>query len=182
MTAADDPVGHAGSTPQDDSVRTHDIDLVRRQLGRDPRGLVAIGHRCPCGAPDVVTTSPRLPDRTPFPTTFYVTCPRLTGAISTLETTGIMREMSDRLDTDSRLAEAYRRAHTDYLTRRAGLGEVPELTDISAGGMPVRVKCLHALVGHALVAGPGVNPFGDEALRLLGPWWAREPCAHGEER
>ena len=36
---------------------------------------------------------------------------------------------------------------------------------MSAGGMPDRVKCLHALVAHALAAGQGVNPLGDEALR-----------------
>ena len=44
---------------------------------------------------------------------------------------------------------------------------MPEIDQVSAGGMPTRVKCLHALVGHALVAGPGVNPVGDRALELL---------------
>ena len=46
----------------------------------------------------------------------------------------------------------------------ARLGDVPEIDGVSAGGMPDRVKCLHALVGHALAAGPGVNPLGDEAV------------------
>ena len=50
---------------------------------------------------------------------------------------------------------------------------MPEIAGISAGGMPDRVKCLHVLVGHALAAGPGVNPLGDEALALLGAWWRR---------
>ena len=39
--------------------------------------------------------------------------------------------------------------------------------------MPTRVKCLHALLGHALAAGPGVNPIGDltlAALRERGLW------------
>ena len=74
-----------------------DVEAVRAQLGRLPRGIVDIAHRCPCGEPDVVRTLPRLPDGTPFPTTFYATCPRLTGAISTLESSGMMREMSERL-------------------------------------------------------------------------------------
>ncbi len=147
---------------------------VRDQLGRDPRAAVAVAARCPCGDPCVVQTAPRLPDGTPFPTTFYVTCPRLTGRISTLEGSGVMAEMTADLADDRELAAAYRRAHEDYLARRAALGSVPEIEGISAGGMPTRVKCLHVLVGHALAAGPGVNPLGDRAIALLdagGPWW-----------
>jgi len=153
-----------------------DVEAVRRQLGREPRGVVAVAHRCPCGAPDVVETAPRLPDGTPFPTTYYLTCPRASGAVSTLESSGLMREMSERLADDDELATAYAAAHADYLRRRATIAEVPELADVSAGGMPTRVKCLHVLAAHALAAGPGVNPLGDEALAALDPWWANGPC------
>src|SRR6478672_6919155 len=68
-----------------------DLVAVEQQLGRVPRGVAAVAHRCPCGRPDVLRTEPRLPDGTPFPTTYYATCPRLTGAISTLETSGPTR-------------------------------------------------------------------------------------------
>jgi uncharacterized protein len=153
-----------------------DLDAVADQLGREPRGVAAIAHRCDCGAPDVVKTQPQLPDGTPFPTTFYVTCPRLTGAISTLESSGLMAEMTDRIAADPALAAAYQSAHEDYLRRRAELGEVSQIAGISAGGMPTRVKCLHVLAGHALAVGPGVNPLGDEVLAALGPWWLRAPC------
>ena len=135
-----------------------------------------MAHRCPCGHPDVLTTEPRLPDGTPFPTTYYATCPKLTGAISTLESQGLMREMTERLAGDPDLAAGYRAAHEDYLARRAALGEVPEIAGVSAGGMPDRVKCLHVLVAHSLAAGPGVNPLGDEALAALDPWWANGSC------
>jgi hypothetical protein len=124
----------------------------------------------------VLTTEPRLPDGTPFPTTFYATCPKLTGAISTLETSGLMREMTERLGQDADLAARYAAAHEDYLRRRTVLGEVTEIEGVSAGGMPTRVKCLHVLVAHSLAAGPGVNPLGDEALALLGDWWASGSC------
>ncbi len=158
-----------------------DRDAVTRQLGREPRGVVEVAHRCPCGAPDVLRTLPRLPDGTPFPTSFYATCPRLTGALSTLESAGLMREMSERLEVDESLRTAYAHAHEDYLARRAELGSVPEIEGVSAGGMPTRVKCLHVLAAHALATGPGVNPLGDEALALLDPWWETHPCAgpHG---
>ena len=159
-----------------------DRAAVAAQLGREPRGVRGVAHRCPCGAPDVVETEPRLPDGTPFPTTYYLTCPRATGAVSTLESSGLMRSMQDRLAEDPALAAAYRAAHEDYLAHRAALGpEVPEIDGVSAGGMPDRVKCLHVLVGHALAAGPGVNPFGDEALALLPDWWAGGSCVPAAE-
>lgn len=154
-----------------------DLEAVTRQLGREVRGVVEVAHRCPCGEPDVVRTEPRLPDGTPFPTSFYATCPKLTGALSTLESQGVMREMSERLEQDESLREAYAAAHVDYLERRAQLGDVPEVAGISAGGMPTRVKCLHVLVAHSLGAGPGVNPLGDEALAMLPQWWLRHPCS-----
>ncbi|WP_244931753.1 DUF501 domain-containing protein [Nocardioides sp. W7] len=158
-----------------------DQDAVAAQLGREPRGIHEIGHRCPCGNPDVVTTQPRLPNGTPFPTTFYLTCPRAASRIGTLEGTGTMKEMQDRLSEDPALAAAYRAAHERYLAARAAIGseaglDVPEIDGISAGGMPDRVKCLHVLAGQALAQGPGVNPLGDEVLELLGPWWEAGPC------
>lgn len=156
-----------------------DLEAVTAQLSRPARGVVGVAHRCPCGLPDVVETAPRLDDGTPFPTTYYLTCPRACAAVGTLESEGVMREMTTRLAEDQQLAAAHRAAHDDYLRRRALLGDVPELAGVSAGGMPERVKCLHALVGHALAAGPGTNLLGDEALVALPDWWAAGRCVPG---
>jgi uncharacterized protein len=153
-----------------------DRAVVGTQLGRPPRAIRAVAHRCPCGNPDVVETSPRLPDGTPFPTLYYLTCPRAASAIGTLEASGLMSEMTDRLRADPELAAAYRGAHEAYLARREQIGHVEEIDGISAGGMPTRVKCLHVLVAHSLAAGPGVNPLGDEALVALPDWSAAGPC------
>jgi hypothetical protein len=124
--------------------------------------------------PDVVETAPRLEDGTPFPTLFYLTCPRAASAIGRLEASGLMREMTERLHTDPALAAQYRAAYDDYLARRDAIE--PLGTTVAAGGMPGRVKCLHVQVAHALAVGPGVNPFGDEALALLDNWGATGPC------
>ncbi|OJF14692.1 DUF501 domain-containing protein [Couchioplanes caeruleus] len=153
-----------------------DLEIVAEQLGRRPRGTRAVAHRCPCGNPDVVETEPRLDDGTPFPTMFYLTCPRATAACSRLESAGVMREMQVRLAVDPELAERYRAAHEDYLARREAARHVPEIEKVSAGGMPDRVKCLHVHLGHALAAGPGVNPFGDEVREAVGAWWSGGPC------
>jgi uncharacterized protein len=107
-----------------------DVEAVTAQLGRKPRAVREVAHRCPCGLPAVVQTSPRLEDGTPFPTLYYM--------------------KRDAIE--------------------------PLGTDVSAGGMPGRVKCLHVCVAHALAAGPGVNPFGDEALAEIGEWWRTGPC------
>lgn len=159
----------------------HDVAVVGAQLGRPPRGIRDVGHRCPCGLPDVVTTEPRLPDGTPFPTTYYLTCPRAASMIGTLEASGLMREMSRRLHDDPELAGRYRRAHESYLAARERIGHVPEIAGVSAGGMPDRVKCLHVLAAQALAEGRGVNPLGDEVLDRLGEWWADGPCVPASE-
>jgi hypothetical protein len=156
-----------------------DAAVVAEQLGRPARGVHGVGYRCSCGRPLVVVTEPRLPNGTPFPTTYYLTAPRINSRIGTLEASGVMRAMQDRLGTDAELAAAYRVAHEAYLEDRAFVGrahdlEVPEIDGISAGGMPDRVKCLHVLAAHALAAGRGLNPLGDETLDRLG--WTEERC------
>jgi hypothetical protein len=159
-----------------------DLAVIAAQLGRRPRGVLAIAHRCPCGLPDVVETAPRLPDGTPFPTLFYLTCPRAAAAMSRLEAAGVMRQMNAQLRSDTGLAARYAGAHEDYLSRRAaaaaraGVEPLPPGTQ-SAGGMPDRVKCLHALAAHALAV-PGVNPLGEEAVQAAGRWWEAGPCVN----
>ena len=152
-----------------------DEAIVAAQLGRVPRGVAGVAWRCPCGKPGVLATYPRLPDGTPFPTTYYLTCPRAVAAASKLEANQVMADMNARLAADPELAERYRAAHQAYLADRERLGSVPEIAGVSAGGMPTRVKCLHALAGHALAAGRGVNPLGDEALDAMGEFWDH-PC------
>jgi len=151
-----------------------DIESVSNQLGREARDIVAIAARCVCGNPIVVQTKPRLADGTPFPTMYYLTLPAATAALSRLEAQGVMAELQERLGTDEEFSAAYLKAHEAYLADRTKLGDVPEIDGISAGGMPTRVKCLHALAGHALAAGPGVNLVGDIALDLCS--WKQNIC------
>lgn len=152
-----------------------DRAVIAEQLGRPPRGLRRVAARCPSGHPAVVQTSPRLPGGTPFPTLYYLTCPRLCSLVGTWEASGLMREMTERLDTDPDLARAYRRAHESYLAERDALE--PLGTEVTAGGMPTRVKCLHVHLAHTLAAGEGVNPIGDEVLALVRRDWPAGDCA-----
>jgi uncharacterized protein len=165
-----------------EGLSVRDVTTVSAQLRRPARDVISVAHRCPCGLPDVVRTAPRLTDGTPFPTFYYLTCPRVVSAIGTLEASGVMRRMGERVAADPELAERYAMAHRAYLTDRDRVQAVPEIAGVSAGGMPDRVKCLHALAAHALAAGPGVNPVGDEVLSLLPAWWDPGRCVDPEPR
>jgi hypothetical protein len=147
---------------------------VASELGRAPRGVLAVAYRCGHRIPAVLQTAPRLPDGTPFPTMFYLCCSALTATASRMESAGVMRSMSMRLAADDDLRSRYRLAHDAYLAVRNAVADL-EIT-ASAGGMPDRVKCLHALLAHALATGPGVNPLGDEVVALLPEFTRGGPC------
>lgn len=160
-----------------------DLRVLSAQLGRKVRDVVEIPARCVCGNPLVAATAPRLSNGSPFPTVFYLAHPVITAAASRLEADGLMYEMTDRLDEDEELAHQYQEAHENYIAERdrigaeAGIEEVAEIAGVSAGGMPTRVKCLHAVLGHTLSVGRGINPFGDETLDAIAEWWTPEKCA-----
>ncbi|KQQ19358.1 DUF501 domain-containing protein [Rathayibacter caricis DSM 15933] len=162
------------TTPPFDPPTERDVAVVSAQLGRPARDVVGISARCVCGNPTVVSTSPRLADGTPFPTFYYLTHPAATAAISQLEATQVMAEYNELLAEDEQVREAYAAAHRAFLADRESVGSVPEIAGISSGGMPARVKCLHALAAHSLAAGPGVNPIGDLALARAD--WSPERC------
>ena len=119
-----------------------DTAVIAAQLGRAPRGLLGVAHRCPCGLPDVAETAPRLPDGSPFPTLYYLTCPRAAAGVSKLEASGLMREMTERLADDG-VRRRYEAAHRDYLARRE-----------TAARAAVSTRCRPAL------SRPGVCPSG----------------------
>ena len=154
--------------PPFDPPSAEDIAVVSAQLGRPARNVVGIAARCVCGKPTVVATKPRLDDGTPFPTLYYLSHPAATAAISTLEAEGLMPSLAELIDA------RYAAAHEQYIADRESIEFVDEIAGISAGGMPDRVKCLHALAGHALAAGPGVNPIGDAALEACA--WSPTVC------
>lgn len=161
------------------TISAADEQALTASLGRLPRGVLAVRVRCPNRWPAVVETAPRLPDGTPFPTLWYLSCRATNAAVSTLESEGLMRQYEERLGAERQAREQYERAHMHYLAARDAIEAVDEIAGFSAGGMPERVKCLHALVAHALAVGLGVNPVGDWAVAELaarGQWPHAGPC------
>lgn len=101
------------------------------------------------------------------------------SACSRIEAEGRMVELTALLD-DPEVRAQYEAAHEAFIRDRDAHGEVPEIAGISAGGMPTRVKCVHALIAHSLAAGRGVNPIGDVALEWLGWNWEARTLARPE--
>lgn len=159
-----------------------DIEAVQRQLGRYPRGMVAVGRRCDvCGTPLVTVTRPLVEGTIPFPTTFYLCGTSVVRAASRLEAQGAMAEYTQLVQDDDAVRAAYHRAHRLYLAFRHALavrlGDTEEhIASVSAGGLPTRVKCLHALVGQSLVMGRGANPIGDLALDRMHDEFSPSVC------
>lgn len=150
--------------------------MVGAQIGREPRGDVDVAVRCEFGLPMVIRTSPALETGEPFPTRYWLTCPLAIRAAGRLEGSGRMRDLNERLAADGDLAEAYRDAHERYRRDRDGSDDGPSE---SAGGMPGRVKCLHALYAHELADS---NPIGAIVRSEIEPLGCPGKCVDGEDR
>jgi hypothetical protein len=161
--------GWAASLPEASS---GERDLVEAQLGRPPRGSLAIAARCRYGLPAVVRTVPRLPDGTPFPTLYWLTCPAARVAVGRLEAAGWNTALTERVAADSELAEAHAAAHASYLAQRDAMGRIQG--DPGVGGLPNRVKCLHVLYAHEVAT--GTDPVGRVVRRVVDPVDCPGPC------
>lgn len=139
----------------DQPATEHDIAVVERQLGRYPRGMVAVGARCVCGRPLAVVTRPLLPGGVPFPTTCYLTGPEAVKAISHIEAEGKMQEYNDLLAEDDDLKATYERAHELYLAFRHEIAvarkTAKSIQRHQCRRHACRIKCLHALLAQTLV-------------------------------
>lgn len=155
-----------------------EADLAARMIGRPLRGRSAAAVRCAWGLPAVLRVEPRLDDGTPFPTVFWLSCPLASRAVGRLEASGVMRELTARVADDDALAGPYLEAHGRYVAMRDQLGpQVPG--DPSAGGMPGRVKCLHALYAHHLATDD--NPVGAWVAGKVEPLACPGPCVGADD-
>lgn len=151
-----------------DEATAEDLGFLRAALGRAPRGLAGIATRCAVGLPVVIVNQPFLSDGSPFPTTFWLACPKAVKAISALEASGLVGEIEKEIASDANLRAALLRAHAEYAEYRKNLARLahPSL-DTGIGGVRhlLSVKCLHAHYAHYLAGGQ--NPIGKRVSDLL---------------
>jgi uncharacterized protein len=163
-----------------------DLAIVERQLGRAPRAFRRVAVRCPHGTPAVTEQDPYGADGEPFPTTYYLTCPRLVAAIARIEAAGGVERWSREVAEDPTLAESLGRAtelqreiRRALAAGRTGRDEGASL-ELGIGGSrsPANLKCLHAHAAFAL-ANPGYG-LGDRILAEVEPVWPADGCCIGE--
>jgi uncharacterized protein len=146
--------------------------LIQAQIGRDVRGSVAVAARCRYGLPAVVRTAPRLPDGTPFPTLYWLACPAARVAVGRLEAAGWNARLTERVAAEPDLARAHAGAHASYLAQRDAMDRLEG--DPGVGGLPARVKCLHALYAHHVAT--GADPVGRIVGQAVDPVDCPGPC------
>ncbi|QIN79389.1 DUF501 domain-containing protein [Rubrobacter marinus] len=135
--------------------------VVAGQLGREPAPF-RVAARCPAGLPSVIENE----RRREMPTTFWVTCPSLTAAISRIEAGGGVRRAQAEIG-----AEAVDAVHAEHLRRYGS-----RVAGVGAGGEPGRVKCLHAFTALQL-SGALPNPVAAWTLeRLEDPYLDPSRC------
>lgn len=102
-------------------INAQDLAILETQLGRQPRGVLAVETRCPSGHPQTIKVYPLLrvdgkPE--PFPTLFWLSCPRLSERLSRLEHEGLIARLETLLEQDPLFFEAYQNDHRQYLNER----------------------------------------------------------------
>jgi hypothetical protein len=163
-----------------------DLAIVERQLGRAPRAFRRVAVRCPHGTPAVTEQDPYGADGAPFPTTYYLTCPRLVAAVARIEAAGGVERWGRTAAEDPLLADSLaaatqlqREIRRDLAGGRTGSDAGASL-ELGIGGSrsPANLKCLHAHVAFAL-ANPGYE-LGDRILAEVEPAWPADGCCTGE--
>jgi len=163
-----------------------DLNTLARQIGRRPHGALAVAHRCPVGHPGVLLTYPlrrRTGRLSPFPSQFWLTCPRLSQQLSNLERNGVIDQMQHRLMASAELQEQFTEDHRRCIAHRWSLLSEADrhavhrnnLSHVFArrgiGGVKhwMSIKCLHLHYAHHLT-------LGDTVGRLLAGTYGVEPC------
>ncbi|MGI9657999.1 MAG: DUF501 domain-containing protein [Gaiellaceae bacterium] len=148
-----------------------DQQVVSWQLGRPARAFRDVAVHCPHGFPAVTRQSPMTADGTPFPTSYYLTCPWLVAAVSRIEADSGVARWTARAAREPELAASL----ADAQTRQRALR--PEL-DVGIAGTANddSLKCLHAHVAFAMAAPP--YALGESVLAEIDePWCSDGRCA-----
>ena len=72
-----------------------DKKIVEAQIDRSLRSDVTVSSRCHLSLPAAIKVPPNLDDGTPFPTTYWLTCPMYNKKIGSLESQGLIAELDN---------------------------------------------------------------------------------------
>jgi exopolyphosphatase/guanosine-5'-triphosphate,3'-diphosphate pyrophosphatase len=143
--------------PEHRELRAADLEAVREQLGRDPTTPFTVVARCSGGHPLVVRNAPYDANGDPFPTTYWLTCPEATKAVSRVESQGWIARLNERVQLDEEFDLALEAAHRAYARERGAMAAEAHSWG-GVAGTRTGVKCLHAHYAYHLAG--GVDPVG----------------------
>jgi len=158
----------SGSSSPPRPLNPDDAAVVASQLGRVPRGSWRVAARCIAGAPLVIAVAPVLEDASPFPTTFWLTCPRLVERVGELESAGEGARYAARAERDMDFAAALLGADAAYRGARLAEGDGDDpCSGVGTAGQrdPMMVKCIHSRLAAHLAGVP--DPIGAEVASVV---------------
>lgn len=160
------------------TVSKSDIEIIKRQLSREPRGVNKIASRCIFACPQVIETDVFIEGKRPFPTLYWLTCPAKVKALAQLEEEGWSERVQEKIEKNPAFRERLQSAHEDYIRRRKLSAPDQEHPVIRTGVGGVRdlrgVKCLHAHYAHYLATGN--NPIGEMVDEKVSAVECKERC------
>ncbi len=148
-------------------VSPDDREIIRKQLGRAPRGLLEVSARCSYGYPVVIKTKPLIKDSEEdfevFPTLYWLTGPKRREEVAKIESSGYIEQLEKELNSDQDLKKKYNRNEGSYLDeqrkllsreeenflkRKGALGALER----GIGGIKSdeHIKCLHLHLAHQI--------------------------------
>lgn len=160
-------------------ISTEDLTIIGQQIGREPQGIVNIAARAKNGVP-LVLQMRSVVDNKPFPTLYWLCGKDLGKAIGTIETSGWVKSIEQRLQDEEELREAFLANQLAYAQKRkremlpedAAKLEQFGLTETFAkygiGGILQwdKVRCLHMQYAQHLVDGNVIGQLLDEEFEL----------------
>ena len=153
-----------------------DKKIVEAQIDRSLRSDVTVSSRCHLNLPAAIKVPPNLDDGTPFPTTYWLTCPMYNKKIGSLESQGLITELDNEILNNSKLRTAWSERQISYRQERESSHDQSNehLPTGGVGGATESIKCLHSHTADEISTGK--NPIGKIILESIGLFNCEGPC------
>ena len=96
----------------------NDKKTVESQLDRSVRSDINVTTKCHFNLPVVIKVPPNLDDGTPFPTSYWLTCPMYNKKVGSLESHGMIKELDKQLKENKKLYKLWNERQDSYKEER----------------------------------------------------------------
>ena len=151
--------------------------IVETQLNRSLRSKVDVVASCHFNLPAVIKVPSNLDDGTPFPTSYWLTCPMYNKKVGSLESQGLIKELDKQLNENKDLNQQWAERQKSYEEERNRENKNKENLINPTGGVggaKESIKCLHSHLADELATQK--NIIGKIVLESVGSFNCEEPC------